>query len=138
MRYNRGQFRREYCSCLPITESKSSNLLLRVLMFSSSSFISRPFFRLSCSYSWSFSIIKLIASCRSMSCAVPLIWFSCVVCAMSLRIFSGTDESFKRSSHYLLHDSPFSFELLVKSLFSLLKTFVISRLILNSITTIPT
>ena len=140
----------EYYSCLSITESKSSNLLLRVLMFSFSSFIYRSFSRLSCLHSWNFSLIKLIDSCKSVSCAVPLIWFSCVVCVMSLRIFisfskfckqlnrmlthsgdfnpstktsvfSETDESFKLPWYCFLLDSPRSSELLLKFLFLIIR-----------------
>ena len=74
---NRRQFRREYCFCQSITESKLSNLLLRVLMFSFSSFISRS--HLSCSYSWNLSLIKLTDSCRSVICVVLFIWFPVLI-----------------------------------------------------------
>ena len=117
----------------------TSNLLLRVLMFSFSSFISRLFSRLPCLYSWNFSLIKLTDSYRSVSSVVPLIWFSCAVCAISQRIFiyfskfwkqlnrmltssgdfnpsaktsvfSETDESFKLPSRCFLLDSRLSSE----------------------------
>ena len=157
---NRRQFRRKFCSCLSITESMSSNLLLRVLMFSFSSFISCSFSRLSCSYSWNFSLIKLTDSYRSVSWVVPLICFSCVACAISQRIFvsfakfckqlnkmlthswgfnpsaktsvfSETDESFKLPSRCFLLDSLLSSELLLKSLLLLLKKFIISKLVIS-------
>ena len=134
-------------------------------MFLFSYFISRSFSHLSSSYSLNFSLIKLTDSCRSVSCLVPLIWFSCrCLCYISLRIFiyfskfckllnrmltysgdfnlsvrtsvlSETDVSFKLSRCFLL-DSPPSSELLLKSQFLHLKKFAISRLILKSITTI--
>ena len=106
-------------------------------MFSFNFFISRLFSRLSCLYSWNFLLIKLTDSYRSVGSVVPLIWFSCVVCAISLRIFisfskfwkqlnrmlansgdfnpsaktsvfSETDESFKLLSRCFLLDSPLS------------------------------
>ena len=108
-------------------------------MFSFSSFISRLFSRLPCLYSWNFSLIKLTDSYRSVSSVVPLIWFSCAVCAISQRIFiyfskfwkqlnrmltssgdfnpsaktsvfSETDESFKLPSRCFLLDSRLSSE----------------------------
>ena len=108
-------------------------------MFSFSSFISRLFSRLPCLYSWNFSLIKLTDSYRSVSSVVPLIWFSCAVCAISQRIFiyfskfwkqlnrmltssgdfnpsaktsvfSETDESFKLLWRCFLLDSPLSSE----------------------------
>ena len=134
-------------------------------MFLFSSFNSRSFSCLACSYSWNFSLIKLADTCQSVSCVVPLIWFCCVVCAISLRIFiyfsklskqlnrmlthsgdfnpsgktsvlSDTDESFKLPSRCFLFDSPPPSELLLRSRFLLLKKFVISGPMLNSLTTV--
>ena len=142
---SRRQFQWEYCSSLSITESKSPNLLLRVLMFPFSYFISHFFSYLPCLYSWNFSLIRLTDSCRSVCSIVPLNWFSCVVSAISQRIFisfskfckqlnrthstdfnpsvktsvfSETDETFKLPLSCFLLDSTLSSELLLKSLFA--------------------
>ena len=136
------------------------------MTFAFSSFISRSFSLLNCSCSWNFSLLKLTDSCKSISWVVPLIWFSCVVCAISLimfiyfskfskqsnkmltahsrdfnpsektSVFSETDRSFKIPSHCFLFDSPTSSVLLLKYRLLLLKKLITSRLILKSITTV--
>ena len=77
-------------------------------MFSFSSFISRLFSRLPCLYSWNFSLIKLTDSYRSVSSVVPLIWFSCAVCAISQRIFIYFSKFWKQLNRMLTSSGDFN------------------------------
>ena len=79
-----------------------------MLMFSFSFFISPSSSHLSYSYSWNFSSIKLTVSCRSVSCVVPLIWFSCVVCTIFLRIFTSFSKFCKQLNRMLTHSGDFN------------------------------